>query len=264
MKSFNGKFHEIYDALTIQLSQAPVVHVGEWQAISGLPQDRTIELEDVSFEIPLPSSDAPKIALQILIQPNLPWAEDHFLERVGGEPLNPPPSHEWWPYAQKSNEQHVDAGKRFSHTYPERMWAKQISDYTIHGERREFGDLEDLVQLLMARPGTRQAFLPIWFPSDGATALGSERVPCTIGYHFLARDGKLKIVYYIRSCDFYRHFRDDVYMAGRLCQWVAERVGLVPNKLVMHISSLHIFESEKFKVDQEAREVITKNMFKVR
>jgi thymidylate synthase len=79
-----------------------------------------------------------------------------------------------------------------------------------------------VIDLLRDRPTTRQAFIPIWFPEDTGAHHG-ERVPCTLGYHLMARDGRLKIVYYMRSCDFLRHFRDDVYMAGRLCQWVCER-----------------------------------------
>ena len=39
------------------------------------------------------------------IKPNLPWADEHFDERVGGQPLNPPPSHVRWPFAQKNNAQ---------------------------------------------------------------------------------------------------------------------------------------------------------------
>lgn len=42
------------------------------------------------------------------IEPNLPWADDHFLERVGGKPLNPPPSHEHWPFATRSNEKFTE------------------------------------------------------------------------------------------------------------------------------------------------------------
>lgn len=261
MKAFTGNFSEVYDWLTIQLSQAPVVHVGEWQALRGLPQEETIEVEDVSFEIPLPGRyDAPKIRLQIEIQPNLPWAEDHFLERVSGTPFNPPPSHEWWPYAQSNNDSHRKAEK-FSHTYPERFWPTSL--LPAWGIRYQIGDLNSLVKILQDRKGSRQAYLPVWFPEDLAAAADGERVPCTLGYHFLIRDDKLKIVYYIRSCDFYRHFRDDVYMAGRLAQWVSERVGVTASRLVMHISSLHIFGPEKGKIDQEAREIMTKNMLKV-
>lgn len=262
MKSLTApKFYDIVDWLTIELSKAPVVEVGEWQAIrDDRPQMKTIELEDVSFEWTIPTSDAPKIALQVAVNPNLPWAEDHFLERISGAPLNPPPSHSWWPFAQRDNSEHTAEGK-FSHTYPERFWPKFAESLGIRsGIRFEYGDLDDTIDLLKSRPGTRQAYLPIWFPEDGAAALSGERVPCTLGYHFLIRGGRLKIVYYIRSCDFYRHFRDDVYMAARLAQHVGERVGATPRSLVMHISSLHIFAAEKEKIDWEASEILARRL----
>ena len=259
MKSFTGSFSAVHDNLTLELSRAPVVHVGEWQAIrTGLPQEETIEIEDYSFEIPI-SDDAEDF--QNIIKPNLPWAEDHFLERVSGIPHNPPPSHEWWPFAQHSNDQHRSQEK-FSHTYPERFWPRSLMP---DGIRFATGELADLVEILQTRTGSRQAYLPVWFPEDLAASRRGERVPCTLGYHFLIRNNKLKIVYYIRSCDFYRHFRDDVYMAGRLAQWVAEQLTEVtPSKLVMHMSSLHIFAVEKGKIYQEAQTIIANNMFKVR
>lgn len=260
MKSFSGSFTEVHEWLTIELSRAPVVKVGEWQAIrSGLPQEETVELEDVSFEIPIPGFEVE--LLQQAVQPNLPWAEDHFQERVSGIPYNPPPSHEWWPFAQKNNDQHR-ANEKFSHTYPERFWPKEILQKW--GVRYQIGDLADLVAILKDRVGSRQAYLPVWFPEDLYAAREGERVPCTLGYHFLIRNGKLKIVYYIRSCDFYRHFRDDVYMAARLAQWVAEQVPTTtPTKLVMHMSSLHIFSVEKGMIDQQAKDIITGRMFKI-
>lgn len=262
-------FQQIHENLTIKLSQAPVVHVGEWQAIrSGLPQEETIELEDVSFDLAI--SPDPEL-LAAAVGPNLPWAEDHFQERVSRVPWNPPPSHEWWPFAQKSNAEHRK-NEQFSHTYPERFWPTRYhnqewnstSDSDRVGIRFRYGDLDDLVEILRRNPGSRQAYLPVWFPEDLAASVQLERVPCTLGYHFLIRSGRLKITYYIRSCDFYRHFRDDVYMAGRLAQWVANQLdGVTPTKLVMHISSLHIFSPEKGKVDQEARNIIDSRIFNI-
>lgn len=256
MRSLTSYFTNVVDDITLYLASAPDVEVGEWQAIQGdIPQARTIEIEDYSFEIPIGDDIE---YWQMAVQPNLPWAEEHFLERVSGIPHNPPPSHVRWPYAQRSNDQHI-TDEKFSHTYPERFWPKYadgISDLSpLKGIRYNYGDLSDVVTLLRERPGTRQAYLPVWFPEDTGAADG-QRVPCTLGYHFLVRGGRLKIVYYIRSCDFYRHFRDDVYMAGRLGQWVAEQlVDIYPAKLVMHISSLHIFTPERGKVVAEAEAI---------
>ena len=196
----------------------------------------------------------------------LPWAEDHFQERVGGEPLNPSPSEAWWPFARKqadsTNADHKSEGTAFSHTYPERMWPRfanvaPSSGRAHQGIRFEYGDLMDVVTQLAKSPNTRQAFLPIWFPEDTGAVHG-KRVPCTIGYHFLIRGGQLQVTYYMRSCDLLRHFQDDVYMAGRLAQWVVSKLNLAlqdnagrymaprleVGRLIMHIVNLHVFEGD--------------------
>lgn len=246
-------FAVIADRLRDRLIEAPVVNVGEWQSQIGGAEAETVELEDVTFCFELPP-DAPHLAR--LVQPNLPWAEEHFQERVSGIPYNPPPSAERWPFKRDGHAEHLLDGK-FAHTYPERLWPNPIQKTTdgnyptsrVQGLRFGYGDLDDVVQLLVDRPHTRQAYIPIWFPEDTG-AHHEQRVPCTLGYHLMLRGDRLKIVYYMRSCDFLRHFRDDVYMAGRLCQWVCEKLNLggfrhvEPGQLVMHISSLHVFKPD--------------------
>lgn len=249
MKLQPEPFDDVIEFFTNQLLHAPVVDVGEWQSIQNdqIPQAKTIEVEDVSFKIDIPQTVA---GLQEVIQPNLPWAEDHFQERVSGIPHNPPPSAAYWPFVQRGH-QDFTSDREFSHTYPERMWPKFAGGlYSMTGIRYAYGDLNDVVKLLKERPGTRQAYLPIWFPEDTGAVEG-QRVPCTLGYHFLVRNGTLKVVYYIRSCDFYRHFRDDVYMAARLGQWVGQEIGVRVDSLVMHISSLHVFEPERGRLETE-------------
>lgn len=258
--SFDALCREVRGML---LKTIPVM-TGEWQSqdISDKPMLATREILNFSFDYKIPTSQE---ALAEETEANLPWAEDHFQERVSGEPLNPPPSNEWWPFAQQGNADHKK-GEIFSHTYPERMWPKRAGhlgqrlDFERMGIRFALGDLEDVVQQLIRGPLTRQAFLPIWFPEDTGAAHG-ERVPCTIGYHFMIRNGALQITYYIRSCDFVRHFRDDVYMASRLAQWMVARLneaaGDSPKyrvgNLIMHIVSFHCFEGDVPKLQQEAR-----------
>jgi hypothetical protein len=251
MKIPPATFNNVVNQIRRMLVASPIIDTGEWQAMQGVPQAFMAEVEDVSFNILIPTQIE---SLQIDIKPNLPWAEDHFLERVSGKPLNPPPSSAWWPFGSNNHAQ-FKADEKFSHTYPERLWPKEAGSGTVtldppdtvakhFGIRFPYGDLDDVVQLLKDRPRTRQAYIPIWFPEDGFAARAGERVPCTLGYHLLRREGALKIVYYMRSCDFIRHFRDDVYMAARLCQWVANQIDAVPGNLVMHISSMHVFESD--------------------
>lgn len=248
-------YHDGFDSIARELGQmlinASPVDVGEWQSQRGGPESMTVELEDVSLRITIPPSIE---ALADAIRPNLPWAEEHFQERVSGVPYNPPPSAERWPFKRAGHAEHLKDNK-FSHTYPERLWPNAIEglsgDYLRNsGIRFGFGDLGDVVNLLVERPFTRQAYIPIWFPEDTGAHHG-ERVPCTLGYHVMMRKGRLKIVYYIRSCDYLRHFRDDVYMAGRLCQWLVRKINeqrsealVEPGDLIMHISSLHVFSAD--------------------
>lgn len=251
-------FAKLFRHLTSQLLEQPAVFLGEWQSTSTDAEMR--EMLHVMLVWDMPSS---KEELARETGARLPWAEDHFLERVGGEPLNPAPSEAWWPFAAKkegTNVAHKSEGEAFSHTYPERMWPKladpqgSLSDAgtgTQWGIRFAYGDLNDVVNQLAKSPMTRQAYLPIWFPEDTGVVHG-KRVPCTLGYHFIIREGKLDISYFMRSTDLLRHFQDDVYLAVRLAQWMVDRlneVGPVPpllevGKLIFHTANLHIFDAD--------------------
>lgn len=245
------------------LTKQETVNVGRWHSmdVSDNPLLRTREILNMSFDLEIPSSVG---ALKDMIKPNLPWAEKHFQERVSGIPWNPPPSHVEWPWSH-ANAQHQDEQQKFSHTYPERFWARRAWNWS-HGDALEappgfvpaypqgirfnYGDLVDVMDLLIREPLTRQAYLPVWFPEDTGAAHG-ERVPCTLGYHFLRRDGQTQITYYIRSCDFVRYFRDDVYLAARLLQWVCERTRTQPGRLYFHCVSLHCLEGDVPKLRKE-------------
>ena len=253
------RFPNIYDYLLCDIMEdGEEVEVGQWQSqdVSDRPEMISRELRHKTVRLEVWDD---VLQWQYEVKPNLPWAEDHFQERVSGEPLNPPPSEAWWPFRVRGNEDHK-VGEIFHHTYPERIWCKTAgwtmgpyeywTDELNKGIRYKYGDLNDVVNQLERNPLTRQAFLPIWFPEDtGAKAVPGQRVPCTLGYHFLSRKGAMDIVYYMRSCDLLRHFPDDVYMAGRLLQWVVGKlrersVDVRPGELVMHISSLHVFRGD--------------------
>lgn len=253
-------FKSIFIYIRDELLKTPPVDVGEWQ--SQKIQVMMRELLHVTFEWEMP--DFPEEAAMIT-GARMPWAEDHFLERVSGEPLNPAPSEAWWPFAQKkggdTNPDHKSEGEAFSHTYPERYWPKwagsryhweiaRLKADPIRGIRFDYGDLNDVVNQLSKSPNTRQAYLPVWFPEDTGAVHG-KRVPCTLGYHFIIREGILDISYFMRSTDLIRHFQDDVYMAVRLAQWVVEQLRedsphrpLRVGKLIFHTANMHIFDQD--------------------
>lgn len=264
-------FSDAYWSMKCDVLGQPLLGVGQWQ--SQASETLTRELMGVVLEYFIPPTPE---TLRDDTGANLPWAEDHFQERVSGKPLNPPPSEAWWPFNQQQNAAHKmqkdGTASVFSHTYPERFWPKYAAGNpnvpevspgapANRGIRFELGDLQDVVDLLRRSPASRQAYLPVWFPEDTGVVHG-ERVPCTLGYHFLIRGGQLHCWYYMRSCDLMRHFPDDVYMAGRLMQWMCQELGAIPQNgtfrgvepgmLTMNISSLHTFEHDDYALRQAA------------
>lgn len=250
------------------------VHTKHWQGldISKKPEMATYELLHPSFHVNTNGYDHDLEALAKDIKPNLPWADDHFLERVCGSPINPGLQWAKWPYGQHAAK-FLDETGRFNHNYMERYWPKyagMVTDSTtipaeykaamaeqkpdatpLAGIKYEYGDLGDLVDQLAQDPYTRQAYLPIFFPED--VGGGTKRAPCTLGYHFIMRGDRLDITYYIRSCDMLRHMRDDIYLTQRLLIWVlreCQRINpaawsdVEVGTFNMHITSLHVFAND--------------------
>lgn len=237
------------------LAQHKLVSTEQWQSrpTNGNPALQTYELLNHYVTTSFVPVTPEELAAQV--GPNLPWAEEHFLERISGQPLNPPPSWERWPFASSAASFRKD--KKFSHTYPERMWPTFHPNGRVRkGVRFTYGDFNNVIELLARQPGTRQAYLPIWFPEDTGVVHG-ERVPCTLGYWFIIRNGLLHLSYFIRSCDFYHHFRDDVYLTIRLQQHVMGRLlnldqphlnQLGIGSFSMWIGSLHLFVNDRRKL----------------
>lgn len=256
-----NQFHEL----------SRIVHTEKWQGvdISKKPEMATHELTHVTFRAnTYQSTDLNYYRAQI--RPNLPWADDHFDERVCGYPLNPGEQWKKWPYGH-SAEKFLDARGQFNHNYMERYWPRRgilhiptiLADDFNHlsvpwneqpahpGLRHAYGDLRDVVDQLVREPHTRQAILPVFFPEDtGATHQG--RIPCSLFYQFLVRDGRMDITYTLRSCDIVRHFRDDIYLTLRLLLWVLLECRKInpyfkdirPGDFVMLITSLHCFRND--------------------
>lgn len=259
------------------------VHTAKWQGtdVTKRPDMVTRELLMQAFSINLFGiMDLAYWARDI--QPNLPWADDHFLERVSGAPLNPGLQWRNWPWAASADGHRDDYGM-FNHTYMERLWprwagrlgstetagqAKEIIQYRgsrlgwpnpHRGIRGEYGDLGTLVDKLAWEPDTRQGYIPLYFPEDtGADG----RMPCTLGYQLIVRDQRLHMYYPLRSCDFIRHWGDDCYLAVRLLLWVIDECrrinpsvwdDIIPGDYVMHMTSLHIFANDWIRMQKDAQ-----------
>lgn len=267
-----SKLYPNFKAVT-EAARQQLIDVGKWVAgdqwqsrdIRDKPEMMTREVLFFSFRVAVMGENLAALAKDI--GPNLPWADDHFHERVGGEPLNPGVQWAKWPWGH-SAKTFQDQNGLFSHTYMERFWPK-FANWTLGGRlgdnderpaeahggiRYAYGDLNDVVEHLAKHPLSRQAYLPVWFPEDTGVAHG-ERVPCTLGYHFIMRDNYLHTRYDIRSCDLVRHFQDDVYLAVRLKLWLLHRLReldpmwkkVSPGFFTMHITSLHAFKNDVHK-----------------
>lgn len=264
-----SQFQAVVADITNRFMTAPTVPVKSWQSVDA-PQPMP-EILNYSFSLDLEGEENLEVYRKAIL-PNLPWADQHFVrERVSGQPINPGTTWRIWPYS-RSADTHRREGEedpQFDHSYAERYWPKLagrtkggiVAGYGIDpyegephkGIRFDYGDLADLLTLLKDDPLTRQAYLPVWFPEDLDAAVKRKRVPCTLGYHFIRRDDKLHIIYPMRSCDFIRHFRDDVYLTIRLLLWTLQMLrngssewdNVVPGTFTMHITSLHLFESDR-------------------
>ena len=241
--TFDGAIGAAYDALKNWGQDVPVAR---WQGVDTKGTFR--ELLFFNFSVPVDRTGGLD-SLREEIKPNLPWADDHFAERVGGKPTNPGEAYKWWPHWMDDMATLSLVDGKFSHTYQERLWPSErradedgvLGTYRRRGAYGVAGNLYDVVKLLRKDPLTRQAYVPIWYPEDTGATHGA-RVPCTIGYFFIQRNGKLHMRYHIRSCDFNRYFRDDIYMAVRLQLWMVGQLHhpVMPGNFLMDIDSLHV------------------------
>lgn len=68
-------------------------------------------------------------------------------------------------------------------------------------------------------------------------------------YDFLLRENakgetQLNLCYHQRSSDFVQHFGNDVWLAWKMMEYVAEKVGVKPGYLIHTIDSLHVYKKD--------------------
>ncbi len=158
------------------------------------------------------------------LSPTKPWAEAEFGERICRQPVNPGVA-----YMLREDVwgEFLHDGK-FAYTYAERMWNK----------------IDRIIREIKINPQSRQLYLNIWEGKDLTKLGGVSRVPCSLGYLFQVRGGKLHMTYFMRSCDYATHFQNDVYLAVRLLNHVAHAVGLEAGNFTHFIGSFHIYRKD--------------------
>lgn len=161
------------------------------------------------------------------------WAEAEFAERISPSRVNPGEAYKLRP---EMWEQFLVNGK-FDYSYGERFNQRVF----YKGDYRRL--LDAIAMQLANDPDTRKAILPVYgsFSRDQGDDLGNifmaynierdidrmagfARIPCSMYFDFLLRNGKLNICYHERSSDFVQHFGNDVYLAWKLMEYMVELI----------------------------------------
>jgi thymidylate synthase len=158
------------------------------------------------------------------------WLQQEWIDRVAGG-LNPGNAWKerpeiWEPFLEGTDLSR--SGSRFSYSYSERMGGTHI---------------DRIIDELKVHPHSRQLYLPVWNHND-ETKRGKRRVPCSLGYWFVYREGKLNITYMMRSCDFFTHYPNDVAITTVLMNYVANATEIEPGTFTHFIGSLHVYEKD--------------------
>ena len=161
------------------------------------------------------------------------WADLEFQERISNMECNPG---EAWKLRKDVWEEFLNDEGKFDYTYSERM----------------FLNLPRLIDLLKSDNDTRKAVLPIFngnYEDDTDYYNGKKRIPCSMYYDFLVRENQkgekvLNICYHQRSSDFITHFGNDVYLAWKLMEYVANNIGVKAGYLYHTIDSIHSYKKD--------------------
>ncbi len=188
--------------------------------IEASAEHETLEIQNYTYLITSP--DRSLIPLK-----NPTWCNDEFLERIGGEALNP----------GKAWELRADLWEPLKSVYRPGMF-----DYT-YSERME-QPLLAVVSALERDINTRRAFLPIFDRQLDDQDCFCERIPCSLGYWFYYRQNKLNMTYLQRSADWSEHFNNDLWLANSLQVEVARRLKVESGTFSHWIGSLHVFKKD--------------------
>lgn len=201
--------------------------------IKGDPAYETKELQNYSYcLLNARSKDIPGV-----IQP---WADAEFQERI----TDP------WRRAQDGScwdANFINPGKAWE--LRKEVWTEYLHDgklaYTYNELIWNNDQVTKIINRLKEDPDSRQLWISLWNPNKDPDFLGGlSRVPCSLGYGFQVRDGKLNMHYVMRSCDFVTHFRNDVYLAIKFLEWVAEKTGWPVGDFTHTMFSLHVYNKD--------------------
>ena len=125
-----------------------------------------------------------------------------------------------------------DAPNSFGHSYASLMSGPA-------GRR----DLQDVVDLLRARPSSKRAVVTLCGSGNG-------KVPCVNVVQFLRRKGLLQTIYFARGQDAYRKFYADGLCVAKMARRVASALDLPVGTVEGFIGSSHVYQRDREAIDR--------------
>ncbi|MEO6082996.1 MAG: thymidylate synthase [Umezawaea sp.] len=101
--------------------------------------------------------------------------------------------------------------------------------------------LDQVRQLLARDPDSRQGVIQLFDPDRDTR--GHRDVPCTLGYRFFVRNGRLQMHTTMRSQDVWLGFPYDVFVATLLQELLAGWLGVEVGEYHHFVDSLHLYDA---------------------
>lgn len=131
------------------------------------------------------------------------------------------------------------------------QYNRALTRYTDHGRlqgaygprmrhwRGRVDQLDQVRRLLARDPDSRQGVIQLFDPERDTR--GNRDVPCTLGYRFFVRGGRLHMHTTMRSQDLWLGFPYDVFFATLLQELTAGWLGVELGEYHHHVDSLHLY-----------------------
>lgn len=195
---------------------------------------------------------------------------DYLFQDDEGEPISPEPNRVLLYIAKEHEERWSGAMLNPGTSWLERkdLWDNFIVNDS-ESDRQRFHytyserfacQAHRVLAELKVRPDSRQAIMTIHSninsynsgiganivePSQDYRYMGGlGRIPCSMYYQFMIREGHMDLIYTMRSCDFLTHFPIDMMLALRAQKWMADKLELEVGDFTHFMGSLHAYKKD--------------------
>jgi len=141
---------------------------------------------------------------------------------------------------------------KFVETFNSKMASFSDNGKTLYGAYGQgIGkQLQNCLDVLQKDISSRQAVITFWKPNPKK----SKDIPCTIGLHFMVRDGYLNCYSHMRSNDLWLGFPYDVYTFSMISKFLADNLEVKLGYLMHNADSMHLYDQHLTAVKMILRE----------